>query len=171
LVCLSDQSIPPVFIIMMEYLSQGWTIMSKSLKAGQLIGSYQVTTTDRDLTKSADFGTNVIVDDVFLYANCVQFMLLLWRCSLQVFLRHHASIKLKKCSIMPDASREGNIPAQSKSPTYEELVRPATTSDLHSIKGMFSWYYNFIDWFEVRTTAWQKILSTLTDQKDMAIPP
>jgi hypothetical protein len=139
---------PPDFISMMEDLYRDCTIMFKSPGAGQALGSHQVTVTDCDLMKTARFGTKVVVDNVLLYDNCVQYLLLLWRCSLQVFIHHRASIKLKKCCTMPDAlefmgislSREGNIPAHSKSPTYEALVRPAAISDIHYIKGLFSWY-------------------------------
>jgi hypothetical protein len=53
--------------------------MSKSLEIHHLLGSYQVKTADCDLTKTAQFGTKVIVDDVLLYADCVQSLLLLWR--------------------------------------------------------------------------------------------
>jgi hypothetical protein len=169
---------PPVFISMMEDVSQDQNIMSKSLEAGQLLWSYQVTTTYCDLMKTAYFGTKVIVDDILLHDNRVQSLLLLWRCSLQLFLHQRASTKLKKCRSMPDTlafvgiylSREGNRPAQSNSPTCEALGRPATKSDILSIKGLFSWYYHFIDWFEVHTMAWQKIMSTLTDQKEMWTP-
>jgi hypothetical protein len=93
--------------------------MYKSLEAGQALCQYQVTTTDCDLMKTAHFGNKVIVDGVLVYASCVQSLLLLWHYNLQVFLRHRASIKIKKYRIMPDAlefvgillSREGNKPA------------------------------------------------------------
>jgi hypothetical protein len=77
--------------------------MSKSLDAGQALRSYQVTAAECYLMKTTHFGKNIIVDDVFLYDNCVQSLLLLWRCSLQVFIHHRASIKLKKFRIMTDA--------------------------------------------------------------------
>jgi hypothetical protein len=152
---------PPFFISMMEDLSEYWTLLYKSLEVDQALGSYQVTTADCDIMNTAHFGTKVIVDDAFMYDNCVQYMLLLWRCILKVFLLHRASIKIKKCFIMLDAleflcillSREGNRPMQSKSPTYEALVRPANNSYLHYIKGMISWYSPLIDWYEVRNTA------------------
>jgi hypothetical protein len=163
---------------MTEDLSQEWTVMSKSLQAGQSLGCYVVILDDCTLMKEAHFGTKVIVDDILLFANNIHALLLLWRCSLVVFLHHRASIKLKKCRIMPteleffsvSLSRSGNRPAASKSPTYEALVKPATTSDLRSVKGVFYWYSWFLDWFGVNTAPWQKILSSLTDQKDMDIP-
>jgi hypothetical protein len=102
--------------------------------------------------KEAHFGTKVIVENVLLFANNVHALLLLWCCSLVVLLHHRASIKLNKCRIMPteleifgvSLSRDGNRPAASKLPTYEALIKPATTS---SIKGLFSWYSRFLDWF------------------------
>jgi hypothetical protein len=159
---------PPVFISMMEDLYQYWKIMYKSLEAGQALGSYQVTAADCDLVKTAHLGTKVIVD-AFLcmltaFSLCSCYGAAVCKC---LSATGPLSSSKRGCS-MPDAlefvsvslSREGN-----------RQVRPATTSDLSYIKGLLSWYSLFIDWFEVRTTAWQKILSTQTDQKDVAIPP
>jgi hypothetical protein len=116
---------PPVFIFMMEDLSQEWSIMSKSLQVVQPLGTYVVMAEDCVLMQEAQFGTTVIVEDVLLFANNIHALMLLWCCSLIVFLHHRASIKLKKCRIMPtdleivgvSLSHAGNRPATSKSPT------------------------------------------------------
>jgi hypothetical protein len=133
------------------------------LQIGQSLGTYVVMTKDRVLMQDTHFGTKGIVDDFLLFANNSHALLLRWRCILMVCLHHRASIKSKKCHIMPtdlefvhmSLSCAGNRPIASKYPTCEALVKMTTMSDLRSIKGLFSLYSRFLDWFEFRTAPWQ----------------
>jgi hypothetical protein len=123
----------------MEDLSQERSSMSKSLQVSQSLITYVMTAEDGVLMQEAHFDTNVIVENVLLFANNFHALLLLCRCSLV------ASIKLKKCCIIPTnlefvgvcLSRTGNRPITSKYLTYKALVKPAKTINLHSIKGLF----------------------------------
>jgi hypothetical protein len=66
---------PPVFIYIMEDLSQEWSIMSKSLQVGQSLRTYIFTAEDCVLMQEAHFVTKVIVDDVLFFTTNVHALL------------------------------------------------------------------------------------------------
>ena len=111
------------------------------------------------------YGSEVIVDDILLYAEDVDTLLAYFECALEILLHHRVTVKLKKCKFLHpimefvgiDLTPDGNSPAQSKFPAFEKLPPPETWADLRILIGMFGFYQEFIPLFQTRIAPWRKL--------------
>ena len=84
------------------------------------------------------YGSEVIVDDILLYAEDVDILMAYFECALEVLQHHRVTVKLKKCKFLHpimdfvgvDITPKGNSPARSKFPAFEKLPQPETWADL-----------------------------------------
>jgi hypothetical protein len=111
-------------------------------------------------------GSEVIVDDLFLYADDPEALFAYFMCVLEVLQHQRCTVKLKKCRFFePDAefvgidiTPEGNKPAQSKEEAFRTMTRPLTFTDLRMIIGMHGFYQNHMPLFEWRIRRWREHL-------------
>lgn len=141
----------PVFVAFAVYLKKKWTKMA--------------------IEKGLDprnFDSKVIVDDIILAASNVVAVLLLFQMALEVLQLHRVTLQLRKCRFLEpyaefvgfDMMLEGNAPAQSKFENFRRLAKPHLFGDLRTLIGVFGFYRNFLEWFEVRVSPWRKILKS-----------
>jgi hypothetical protein len=78
--------------------------------------------------------TTIVIDNVFSFATSYENVLFLLEAIFTIARRHSLNWKLKKCDFLPeivefvahDLSKEGNLPADSKSTLLESWPKPTT---------------------------------------------
>ena len=137
----------PVFCAMMEPLKRKWDALAL----------------ERQLT---DFGSEVIMDDIQLFALLLSVLLQYFECVLEILQFHCATLKLRKCRFLGeiqefvgvDVRTPGNSPASSKHAAFRAISRPRTLTDLRSLIGMFGFYAMWLPLFELRILSWRRVL-------------
>ena len=154
-----------IFVAMAADLKAAWD----ELAASRNIDTSKVNTALRgqdaphDLHES--YGSDVIVDDILLYAEDVDILMAYFECALEILQHHRVTVKLKKCKFLHpiiefvgvDITPNGNSPARSKFPAFEKLPPPETWADLRILIGMFGFYQEFIPLFQTRIAPWRKL--------------
>ena len=136
----------PVFVAMMNTIQAEW--IQKTLEAG-----------------IPNCGSKVIVDDILLHAYTIPHLFTFFRIVLHTLRHYRATVKLKKCKFLPnrcefvgvDILPEGNSPEQSKYNVFANLPCPATWSDLRMVIGMFGFYGQWLQNYEVRIRPWRDL--------------
>jgi hypothetical protein len=129
-----------------------------------------------DLAGLKETGSEVIIDDVILYATEVHTLLQYFRIVLGVLQHYRATVKLKKCHFLGkrqefvgvDILDDGNSPAQSKNRAFRALAQPRTFSDLRMVIGMFGFYATWIPWFEDVVHPWRVLIKQAPSAKRIA---
>ena len=111
-------------------------------------------------------GSEVIIDDVMLFALTVHGLFAYMRIVLATLKHFRCTVKLKKCRFLAprqefvgiDIMDAGNTPAQAKFSGFRAFRRPSTGSDLRLLIGALGFYANWLPWFELRIVPWRNIL-------------
>ena len=109
------------------------------------------------------FGSQVIVDDIMLYARDAATLIKYFVCVLQVLQHYRCTAKLRKCRFFPpvaefvglDVHPDGNSPAQSKFDAFRKLSKPVLFTDLNMLIGCFGFYQEHLPLYEVRIGRWR----------------
>jgi hypothetical protein len=102
--------------------------------------------------------TTIIIDDVFGFVTSYENSLVLLEVIFTIARRHSLNWKLKKCDFFPkivefvghDLTKEGNLPADSKSTLLESWPKPSTIRDISSFLGFTNFYSRYIPFFKQR---------------------
>ena len=137
----------PVFAAMMMCLQREWQA-------------------NADAIPLPDTGSEVIIDDVMLFAMVLDVIMKYFEEVLKVLQKYRATLKLKKCRFLGerqefvgvDILSDGNTPASSKNDAFSSLDPPLTFSDIRMLIGMFGFYSLWIPWFEKRVRGWRAVL-------------
>ena len=154
-----------IFVAMASDLKDAWD----ELAASRNIDTSKVNTAlrgqDAPHGLHESYGSEVIVDDILLYAEDVDILMAYFECALEILQHHRVTVKLKKCKFLHpiiefvgvDITPNGNSPARSKFPAFEKLPPPETWADLRILIGMFGFYQEFIPLFQTRIAPWRKL--------------
>ena len=109
------------------------------------------------------YGSQVIVDDIMLYAHDPDTLIKYFVCVLKILQHYRCTAKLRKCRFFSpitefvglDVHAEGNSPAQSKFDAFRKLDRPVLFTDLNMLIGCFGFYQEHLPLFEIRISRWR----------------
>jgi hypothetical protein len=112
-------------------------------------------------------GSQVIVDDVLLYAPDPPTLFRFLAKVLRVLQHHCVTIKLKKTKWLEpqlqfvgrDISADGNSPALSKFAAFRDLPPPTSWTELRMIIGMFGFYQAWLERYEFRIRIYRRLQS------------
>ena len=112
-------------------------------------------------------GSQVIVDDILLWAASVHVLLEFFAIVLDVLQKYRATLKLKKSQLITprcefvgiDLVPGGRSPAQTIFRAFREIPAPALFADLRMLIGMFGFYQTWLQNYEVRISPWRKLQS------------
>ena len=141
----------PAFVAMMAKFQEEWDELAESKEIkGIMVLTVERTekNTERAERMDACPGSEVIVDNLFLYGDDPNQLLAYFECVLTVLQHHRATVKLKKCRFFEpdtefvgiDITPEGNKPAASKDKAFRSMNQPITFTDLRMIIGMEGFY-------------------------------
>ena len=153
-----------IFVAMMAVLKDEWTkeARKQGLDTSQCGDALHG---ESNVPGNEDYGSQVIVDDVLLYATNTEILFKYFEIVLSVLQHHSATIKLKKCRFLEstlqfvgvDIGPDGNSPAASKFAAFRELPIPNTWTDLRMLIGMFGFYQQWLERYEVRIAPFRKL--------------
>ncbi len=118
------------------------------------------------LTINNDLNTNIIVDDILIWATTLNIALLYMECQLRIAHSQNLLLSLKKFFIFPkcikfigvDICADGNWPAQSKHNLLHHWKTPEVVCDVAKFVGLLQFYSRFIPNFEVHVSTLQIIM-------------
>ena len=109
-----------IFVAMAADLQAAWDALaaSRNIDTSTVRTDLQGQHAPQDLHDT--YGSEVIVDDIFLYAEDVDTLLAYFECALEILLHHRVTVKLKKCKFLhpimefvgTDLTPDGNSPTQ-----------------------------------------------------------
>jgi hypothetical protein len=109
-------------------------------------------------TKTVSTGSKVIIDDILIWSNNLEMILLYFECICRVFVKYRVSFRLDKCEFLKnrveyvghDLMPSGNCPAKSKFNLISDWKLPTTGTALHSFVGLVNFYAKYCPFFEVK---------------------
>ena len=154
---------PAFYTAMMGAFQGEWEdLFLEQLENMSTIGGDTVTIkTDGSIligTKNVRTGSKVIIDDILLWSNNLELILLYFECICQVFKKYRVSFRLDKCEFLKerveyvghDLTPTGNCPAKSKFDLISDWKLPTTGQSLHSFVGLVKFYARYRPYFEIK---------------------
>jgi hypothetical protein len=151
------------FLAMMAIMKKHWT--EAAIKAGLNPDHIETVINNRMVRADHEHGAKVIVDDVLFYATDVPTLFKFFAIVLETMIYYRVTITLKKCHFPPsqlefvgiDVGPNGNSPARSKFDAFKRLQPPHTWTDLRMVIGMFGFYQQYLELFEVRLAPFREL--------------
>ena len=134
----------PVFVALVSKFKKEWDNLAKELGLKH-------------------YGSQVIVDDIMLYAHDSDILVKYFACVLKVLQHYRCTAKLRKCRFFPpiaefvglDVHADGNSPAESKFDAFRKLSQPVLFTDLNMLIGCFGFYQEHLPLYEIRIGRWR----------------
>jgi hypothetical protein len=119
-------------------------------------------------TKTVRTGSKVIIDDILLWSNNLELILLYFECICRVFKKYRVSFRLDKCEFLKerveyvghDLTPTGNCPAKSKFDLISDWKLPTTGQSLHSFVGLVNFYARYCPYFEIKIKPMRALIQT-----------
>jgi hypothetical protein len=118
----------------------------------------------KDIHKTGQPGSAVIVDDIILYAWCMISLLAFFVSVCKILKHYRVTAKLRKARFLPSLHAEfvgievlanGNSPAQSKYDPIKQLGRPELFTNLRMLIGLLGFFQTYLPLYEHRITPWR----------------
>jgi hypothetical protein len=162
---------PAFYTAMMGAFQGEWDkLFSQKLEELQTVGVETVCiNSDNSITvggKTVSTGSKVIIDDILVWSNNLDLVLLYFECVCCVFRKYRVSFRLDKCEFLKnrveyvghDLTPTGNCPAKSKFNLITDWKLPTTGQALHSFVGLVNYYAKYCPFFEIKLKPMRKMI-------------
>jgi hypothetical protein len=161
---------PGFYSAMMKNLKDEWDFLFiQIVRTIKFLSEEPVTVTAADEIfiggKKVVAGTKTIIDDILLWCNNIELIMIYLECICKIFKKYRVSFRLDKCDFLKerveyvghDILSHGNCPASSKFNLIQDWKLPTTGPALFSFIGLVNFYHRYAPYFEIKLKPLRKL--------------